>query len=55
MLWAWLGGIDTLLVTAFGVSVWQSARWESNRAVQDIGGLILARAVRASSGARCAV
>jgi CubicO group peptidase (beta-lactamase class C family) len=39
-LWAWLGPIYTLLVTAFGWGVWQSAG--RNRAVRIAGGLILA-------------
>ena len=41
-LWARLGEIYTLLITAFGVGVWRSAR--GNRAVRLVGGLILAYA-----------
>jgi len=41
-LWAPLGWIYTLLVTAFGVGLWQSAG--RNRAVRVVGGLILAHA-----------
>jgi hypothetical protein len=39
-LWARLGWIYTLLITAFGVGVWRSA--SENRAVRIVGGLILA-------------
>jgi hypothetical protein len=41
-LWARLGWIYTVLVTAFGVGVWRSA--SGNRAVRIVGGLILAYA-----------
>ena len=41
-LWARLGWIYTLLITAFGIGVWQAAR--SNRTVRFVGGLILAYA-----------
>lgn len=41
-LWARLGWIYTVLVTAFGVGVWTSAA--GNRAVRIVGGLILALA-----------
>ena len=41
-LWARLGWIYTVLVTAFGIGVWRSAG--GNRAVRIIGGLILAYA-----------
>lgn len=41
-LWARLGWIYTLLITAFGVGVWNSAR--RNRAVRLVGGLVLAYA-----------
>lgn len=41
-LWAGLGWIYTVLVTAFGVAVWKSAG--GNRAVRIVGGLILAYA-----------
>ena len=41
-LWARLGWIYTVLVTAFGVGVWKSAG--GNRAVRIVGGLILAYA-----------
>jgi hypothetical protein len=38
-LWARLGWIYTVLITAFGVGVWRSAR--RNRAVRLVGGLVL--------------
>jgi hypothetical protein len=41
-LWAQLGWIYTMLVTAFGVGLWKSAG--RNRAVRIVGGLILAYA-----------
>jgi hypothetical protein len=41
-LWARLGWIYTLLITAFGVGVWRSAG--GNRAVRVVGGLMLAYA-----------
>jgi hypothetical protein len=41
-LWARLGWIYTVLITAFGIGVWKSAR--GNRAVRIVGGLILAYA-----------
>jgi Protein of unknown function (DUF998) len=41
-LWARLGWIYTVLVTAFGIGVWKSAG--GNRAVRIVGGLILAYA-----------
>jgi hypothetical protein len=41
-LWARLGWIYTVLITAFGVGVWRSAR--RNRAVRLVGGLVLASA-----------
>ena len=41
-LWAQLGWIYTVLITAFGIGVWQSAG--GNRAVRIIGSLILAYA-----------
>jgi len=41
-LWARLGWIYSLLITAFGVGVWRSA--SGNRAVRIVGGLILALA-----------
>ena len=41
-LWARLGWLYTLLITAFGVGVWRSA--SGNRAVRIVGGLILAYA-----------
>ena len=41
-LWARLGWIYTVLITAFGIGVWKSAG--RNRALQVVGGLILAQA-----------
>ena len=41
-LWARLGWIYTVLITAFGIGVWRSAG--RNRALQVVGGLILAHA-----------
>jgi uncharacterized protein DUF998 len=41
-LWARLGWIYTVLITAFGIGVWKSAG--RNRALQVVGGLILAHA-----------
>jgi hypothetical protein len=41
-LWARLGWIYTVLITAFGIGVWKSAG--SNRTVRIVGGLILAYA-----------
>jgi hypothetical protein len=41
-LWARLGWIYTVLITAFGIGVWKSA--DRNRAVRIVGGLILAYA-----------
>ena len=41
-LWARLGWIYTVLVTAFGIGVWQSAG--GDRAVRIVGGLVLAYA-----------
>jgi hypothetical protein len=41
-LWARLGWTYTVLITAFGIGVWKSAG--GNRAVQVVGGLILAHA-----------
>lgn len=40
MTWMWLGGIYTVLLTAFGWGVWSSA--VRNRARRTVGGLILA-------------
>ena len=45
-LWARLGWIYTVLVTAFGVGVWKSAG--GNRAVRIVGGFILAYALSGS-------
>jgi hypothetical protein len=42
MLWARLGWIYTVLITAFGIGVWKSAG--GTRAVRIVGGLILAHA-----------
>jgi hypothetical protein len=41
-LWARLGWIYTVLITAFGIGVWKSAG--ANRAVRIVGGLVLAYA-----------
>jgi hypothetical protein len=39
-LWARLGWIDTVLITAFGIGVWRSAA--GNRTLRIVGGFILA-------------